>query len=223
MSPGSHGKTAKKWVVHLAVASAAAAPPGAGKTRLKGKGHPTTADMEYSAREIEFMFAIEDFKRVTRRQFPTLCEAILVVRYATARQPMHTTSQCHRRRMTSNNVRSKTAREKSAMRPKSDDAQMMLPPWQGSPEERIVSADQSKVTKPTTALRAQKALVTDARGVAEMLLCDLATVWRLQEEGRLPAPILVGGEERWRNAEIRRWVREGCPDRRTWERRFCSR
>ena len=39
------------------------------------------------------------------------------------------------------------------------------------------------------------------------------------KEARLPAPILICGDERWRIAEIRAWVEAGCPDRETWERR----
>jgi predicted DNA-binding transcriptional regulator AlpA len=104
-----------------------------------------------------------------------------------------------------------------------DDPQKLLPPWREPTKERIVSENQPKFTEPTKAPRAQKPVVTDASGVAEMVACDVGKVWRLQEEGRMPAPILVGGEERWRIAEIKHWIQEGCPDRRTWERRFYRR
>jgi hypothetical protein len=39
--------------------------------------------------------------------------------------------------------------------------------------------------------------------------------------GRLPLPISGGGrqgaKQRWKLAEIERWVEAGCPDRATWE------
>jgi hypothetical protein len=56
-----------------------AAQARAGKNRVKGMGHPTTADMDYSAREWEFMQAMQEFKRLTGRQFPTWCEALRVI------------------------------------------------------------------------------------------------------------------------------------------------
>ncbi len=42
--------------------------------RLKGKGHPTTADMDYSSDQWEFMSSVDKWKRDTGRQFPKLCE-----------------------------------------------------------------------------------------------------------------------------------------------------
>lgn len=50
-----------------------------GKNRVKGKGHPTTADMDYSPREWEFMQAMQEFKRLSGRQFPTWCEVLRVI------------------------------------------------------------------------------------------------------------------------------------------------
>jgi len=103
------------------------------------------------------------------------------------------------------------------------DPQMILPPWQEQPEERVTSATRAMLTKTAKSPRERKAVMTDARGVAEMLQCDLVTVWKLLDEERLPAAISVGGQERWRVLEIKHWVKEGCPDRRTWERRYYSR
>jgi hypothetical protein len=67
-----------------------AAKARAGKNRVQGKGHPTTADMEYSPREWEFMQAIQEFKRLSGRQFPTWCEVLRIVDtlgYALADKP----------------------------------------------------------------------------------------------------------------------------------------
>lgn len=50
------------------------------KNRAKGKGHPTTAEMDYSEEEIEFMFAVQAFKDRSGRHFPTLSEMLNVIR-----------------------------------------------------------------------------------------------------------------------------------------------
>jgi uncharacterized cupin superfamily protein len=56
-----------------------AATARAGKNRAKKLGHPTTAEMNYSKQEEEFMFAMHEFKRVTGRQFPTWSETLRVL------------------------------------------------------------------------------------------------------------------------------------------------
>jgi predicted DNA-binding transcriptional regulator AlpA len=56
--------------------------------------------------------------------------------------------------------------------------------------------------------------------VAMMLGRSERSIWRDDEEGRIPAPVVLGGSKRWRIKEIRAWVRAGCPDRATWENRW---
>lgn len=51
----------------------------AGKNRDKRKGHPTTAEVDYSRAEVEFMFAIEAFKNRSGRKFPTWQEVLRVI------------------------------------------------------------------------------------------------------------------------------------------------
>jgi hypothetical protein len=68
--------------------------------------------------------------------------------------------------------------------------------------------------------RPRRAAMTDDQGVAEMLS---VTPHKVHEElrcGRLPAPIEVGGEQRWRINEIRSWIKAGLPPRAEWERRM---
>jgi predicted DNA-binding transcriptional regulator AlpA len=77
-----------------------------------------------------------------------------------------------------------------------------------------MSASQEKTS------RAKRPVMTDAKGVAELMSTNPAAVWRQLGEGMMPAPLMIGGEERWRIAEIRHWIQEGCPDRRSWERRW---
>jgi predicted DNA-binding transcriptional regulator AlpA len=77
-----------------------------------------------------------------------------------------------------------------------------------------MSANQAK------ARRAKRPVLIDATGVSELMSTNVATVWRLNGEGMMPAPLLICGEERWLISEVRHWIREGCPDRRSWERRW---
>lgn len=44
-----------------------------------------------------------------------------------------------------------------------------------------------------------------------------ASWWRDHAAGRCPAPIRLGGRTLWRVEELRRWVVNGCPCRKTWE------
>ncbi len=57
-----------------------------------------------------------------------------------------------------------------------------------------MTTEDLKPAKRTTAPRVQKPVLTDARGVAEMLDCNLDAVWRGKAEGRMPAPLLFSGE-----------------------------
>jgi predicted DNA-binding transcriptional regulator AlpA len=64
----------------------------------------------------------------------------------------------------------------------------------------------------------QDVLLTDIKGLERMLGRDERSLWRDHSAGRLPRPIKLGGLTKWRVAEIREWVEEGCPDRATWEK-----
>ena len=47
---------------------------------------------------------------------------------------------------------------------------------------------------------------------------SLRTWRRLEAEGNVPNPVLVGGRiRRYRRAEVRAWVESGCPSREEWE------
>lgn len=46
----------------------------------------------------------------------------------------------------------------------------------------------------------------DVREVADFLRVSEKTVWRLAAEGRLPHPVRVGRQFRWRRAAIERWT-----------------
>lgn len=46
---------------------------------IKGKCHVATGEMDYSKRELEFMQAMQEYKRTHGRPFPTWSEALSVL------------------------------------------------------------------------------------------------------------------------------------------------
>ncbi len=56
-----------------------------------------------------------------------------------------------------------------------------------------------------------KPLLINVRQVGTILGVSARSVWRLLSEGKIVAPVRVGGSVRWRRDEITRWVAEGCP------------
>ncbi len=59
---------------------AGVAPPRRATARRRRQIDPTTCERDYSADEIEFMRALEDYKRRNGRMFPTCSEVLEVVR-----------------------------------------------------------------------------------------------------------------------------------------------
>ena len=47
--------------------------------------------------------------------------------------------------------------------------------------------------------------------LADLLSISERTLYRLKSTGQLPKPISLGGSVRWRLAEVRSWIAEGCP------------
>jgi hypothetical protein len=54
--------------------------PTQGKVARRRQIDPTTCERDYSADEIEFMRAMDEYKRKSGRQFPTWSEVLEVVR-----------------------------------------------------------------------------------------------------------------------------------------------
>lgn len=52
--------------------------------------------------------------------------------------------------------------------------------------------------------------VTD-KEAARMLSIGASTLRQHAKEGKLPAPIRIGGATRWRVADLRRWLESSCP------------
>src|SRR4051812_542599 len=50
----------------------------------------------------------------------------------------------------------------------------------------------------------------DVRAVAQLLGCSTRHVYRLADDGRMPAPVRVGALVRWQRQTILEWVASGC-------------
>lgn len=63
----------------------------------------------------------------------------------------------------------------------------------------------------------QEVLFVSAKELSLMLGVSLRQVWRLNETGKLPRPIRLGGSVKWKLNEIAEWVENNCPDLETWQ------
>jgi predicted DNA-binding transcriptional regulator AlpA len=52
---------------------------------------------------------------------------------------------------------------------------------------------------------------------AKLLGMSEKALRRADQTGKVPAPVRIGRNVRWRLAELARWAEADCPDRETWE------
>lgn len=58
----------------------------------------------------------------------------------------------------------------------------------------------------------EPSLLIDKKDLANLLRIGTDTVERMEQDGRIPAPVVLGPRtKRWRRAEILKWVDDGCP------------
>jgi predicted DNA-binding transcriptional regulator AlpA len=62
---------------------------------------------------------------------------------------------------------------------------------------------------------AQEPLLITALELARLLHVSLRTLWRLNSAGKVPTPVRLGASVRWRSDEVRQWIAEGCPTRKS--------
>jgi excisionase family DNA binding protein len=62
-------------------------------------------------------------------------------------------------------------------------------------------------------------LLVPADEAARLVGLGRSTFFRLRARGKTPAPLKLGGRVLYRLADLREWVRFGCPDRKTFEAR----
>ena len=55
-------------------------------------------------------------------------------------------------------------------------------------------------------------LLVTAMQLARLLQVSVRSLWRLRSAGQLPNAVRVGSSIRWKLAEIRQWIAEGCPN-----------
>ena len=59
-------------------------------------------------------------------------------------------------------------------------------------------------------------LCLGASGLAGLLGVSLRSVRRLDDSGKLPEALKIGGSKRWFRPEVEEWLRAGAPSRRQW-------
>lgn len=56
-------------------------------------------------------------------------------------------------------------------------------------------------------------LLLDKSELCKLLRVGVETIERLEQEGRIPAPVKLGPRtKRWRRDEISAWIEAGCPE-----------
>lgn len=56
-----------------------------------------------------------------------------------------------------------------------------------------------------------KSLLVDSSELAKLLKVSRTTLWRMLEDGRLPATVESFSQPRWNRKSIESWVDAGCP------------
>lgn len=54
-------------------------------------------------------------------------------------------------------------------------------------------------------------VLIDAEELARMMGVSERTLWRLLSGHKLPQPVRIGRNTRWRLAEVIAWIERGCP------------
>ncbi len=85
----------------------------------------------------------------------------------------------------------------------------------------LKAADRLKATDLRIALLMGKipedaGLLIDTKALAKLLDVSKATLYRLQAEEAIPAPVQLGHLRKWRLAEVLEWIEADCPPLRIW-------
>lgn len=54
-------------------------------------------------------------------------------------------------------------------------------------------------------------ILISADELAKLMQVSERTLWRLLSAGKVPQPVRIGRNTRWRYAEVREWIEKGCP------------
>lgn len=56
-----------------------------------------------------------------------------------------------------------------------------------------------------------KPVLINAEELSRIMDISERTLWRLLSGGKVPQPVRVGRNTRWRLAEVEEWIARGCP------------
>jgi predicted DNA-binding transcriptional regulator AlpA len=56
-----------------------------------------------------------------------------------------------------------------------------------------------------------KPVLINAEELARIMDISERTLWRLLSGGKVPQPVRIGRNTRWRLAEVEEWIASGCP------------
>ncbi len=54
-------------------------------------------------------------------------------------------------------------------------------------------------------------ILISAEELAKLMQVSERTLWRLLSAGKVPQPVRIGRNTRWRYAEVCEWIEKGCP------------
>ncbi len=63
-----------------------------------------------------------------------------------------------------------------------------------------------------TTTRADAPLLIASEEVARLMGISKRTLWRLLDAGKVPQPVRIGRNTRWRLSEVSGWIEKGCPE-----------
>jgi len=67
-------------------------------------------------------------------------------------------------------------------------------------------AQRSPLSGSNTVIAVVESEMLTVEDVATMLAIGVRSVWRKSQDGRLPAPIHIGGSTRWSKSELSKWI-----------------
>ena len=99
--------------------------------------------------------------------------------------------------------------------------EVLLMPMAGEPAADAELAPKRIATKKNTASRLPRLHVRADEG-AEMSGVSLATWWRWDASGAIPAATKIGAVKLWSVRSLKLWSRWGCPNRREFVERLAA-
>lgn len=82
------------------------------------------------------------------------------------------------------------------------------------PDKYNINMQQAKTSKAKTLQAVQ---LLNSADLMAMLNIGKSAFYQMKSEGRLPKPVKIGTIQRWRLADIERWLNAGCPTAEKFE------